>query len=77
MGPAAWADKASLRLKKKAYNGLYMTSHWPSNGVTLFPGALKDARLPDDAPKAKNPLRRLPDAAKTVEAMQVGWLVSC
>ncbi|KAK7094040.1 uncharacterized protein [Littorina saxatilis] len=70
MTPACWADKDSLRLKRKAYRELRMTTHWPSNGVRLFPNA-----LPEGAPRAKHPLKKLPEVAKTLEALQLAGVM--
>ncbi|XP_076452055.1 uncharacterized protein LOC143287717 [Babylonia areolata] len=70
MAPACWADKTSLRVKKRAYRELRMTSHWPSTGVRLFPP------LPPEAPRAKHPLKSLPKVATTLEAMQMAGVVS-
>ncbi|KAK7478157.1 hypothetical protein BaRGS_00030604, partial [Batillaria attramentaria] len=70
MTPASWADKASLRLKKKAYRELRMTTHWPSQGVRLF-----QENLPEKAPRPKHPLKELPPVAKTLEAMQLAGVV--
>ncbi|KAL8569738.1 hypothetical protein ACOMHN_007261 [Nucella lapillus] len=70
MGPACWADKTSLRIKKRAYRERRLTTHWPSTGVRLFPP------LPPDAPKAKRSLKALPKIATTLEAMQLVGLIS-
>lgn len=70
MTPAAWADKESIRLKKKAYRELRMTSHWPSQAIRLLP-----ENLPEKAACEKRPLKDLPLVAKTTEAMQLAGVV--
>ncbi|PVD36822.1 hypothetical protein C0Q70_03812 [Pomacea canaliculata] len=70
MTPAAWADKESIRLKKKAYRELRMTSHWPSQAIRLLP-----ENLPEKAACEKRPLKDLPLVAKTMEAMQLAGVV--
>lgn len=36
MTPAEWVNKTNLAKKRKAFNGMRMTTHWPHD-ITLFP----------------------------------------
>lgn len=38
MTPAVWASKKDFEVKKKAYEEMLCSAHWPSQGVKLFPG---------------------------------------
>ncbi|KAK7504942.1 hypothetical protein BaRGS_00003970 [Batillaria attramentaria] len=64
MTPASWAKAEDMALKQTAYNEMFLTRHWPSRGVWLFP---------DETPKTpeKHPLTELPEVARTVEARRL------
>lgn len=38
MTPAIWASKKDFEVKRKAYEEMLSSAHWPSQGVKLFPG---------------------------------------
>lgn len=61
MTPAAWATDEDIAQKRKAYNKLLMTTHWPSRGVSLFPERIGKAPT----------ISKLPDIAKTFEVKQL------
>ncbi|CAH1779138.1 unnamed protein product [Owenia fusiformis] len=37
MTPAIWSTVSDMEIKKRAYENMEMTSHWPSQGVSTFP----------------------------------------
>ena len=37
MTPAKWAKQSDLKKKRKAYDELLLTTHWPSTNVSTFP----------------------------------------
>ncbi|KAK7486099.1 hypothetical protein BaRGS_00022708, partial [Batillaria attramentaria] len=61
MAPARWAKPEDLAKKRQAYSKLRMTTHWPSQGVSLFGEREADEHQ-------VTPLKKLPDVARTEEA---------
>ncbi len=66
MGPAAWATEDDLELKRKAYNNLYNTAHWPTREVYIFKRSRGDV--------AKD-MVELPKVAKTDEAKRLAGVL--
>ena len=69
MGPANWATRRDLDLKRQAYERMLLTHHWPSRGVRLF-----EEVQPDVPPKRA--LTELPEVARSLEAMQLAGVES-
>ncbi|OWF46725.1 uncharacterized protein LOC110455311 [Mizuhopecten yessoensis] len=69
MTPASWATKESLDTKKEAYNGVAMTTHWPSQDVRIM------SSLPSQYSKNIGWLTELPEIAKTTEVKQLCGVV--
>ena len=68
MTPAVWATHADIALKKKAYEFMYMTTHWPSQKVVVWEDKFfKDKKGPGDP----WPEMTLPEVAKTPEARRL------
>ncbi|XP_046556715.1 uncharacterized protein LOC124265906 [Haliotis rubra] len=70
MTPAKWTDEESLEKKRKVYDEMLMTGHWPSNGIHIF-----SETLPPDAAKDPNPLIEHPPSARTKEAKQLAGVL--
>ena len=64
MGPAAWATEKDLSTKKRAYQNLKSTAHWPSRDVVI----MDVMDLPDDEQVLD---KRLPDIALTDKAKKL------
>ncbi|GFN95682.1 phytanoyl-coa dioxygenase phyh [Plakobranchus ocellatus] len=66
MTPSDWATPSDLEIKRKAYNDLRLTTHWPSQEVYTFSSVLnrRQARDPVESPV-------LPEVAKTDEAKRL------
>ena len=69
MTPASWATDEDIAVKRKAYEQMRMTTHWPSQKVTLFTN--KEIKGPRDP----YPEFTLPDIAKTDEAKKLVGLM--
>ncbi|XP_050412348.2 uncharacterized protein LOC126827159 [Patella vulgata] len=71
MAPKSWSSYQSLQTKKEAYENMRMTTHWPSNDIGLM-----SERLPDDIPDENpEPLKELPEIAKTAEAKMLAGVI--
>jgi len=70
MTPASWATEADLAVKRKAYETLELTRHWPSQNVQLF-----TFHKTVKGPKDPYPNFCLPDIAKTDEAKQLAGVL--
>lgn len=55
MTPAIWASSEDMEKKKMAYQNLNMTTHWPSQGVTIF----------RESSEEFNSITELPEVAKS------------
>ncbi len=65
MGPAAWATEKDIETKKRAYQKVLNTAHWPSRDVVIV-------NFAEDA-KAEN--LSLPDVALTDEARKLAGVL--
>ena len=64
MTPASWASKHDLGKKRRAYDELLLTNHWPSQMMRV---------LPEKTPSGQKDMyiKKLPDIAKSMEARQL------
>ncbi|XP_059153892.1 uncharacterized protein LOC131939536 isoform X1 [Physella acuta] len=66
MAPASWATPSDLQLKRKAYEELKLTTHWPSQGVAIFSTRINKNEVEDP-----NLLPELPEVARSDEAKRL------
>lgn len=72
MGPAVWAKKKDIQLKKKAYNDMVGTAHWSCQGVWLFPSTTEAKSCKDK--KIIEMINEQPDIAKTKTVKQLAGI---
>ena len=65
MGPAAWATEKDLNKKKRAYENIQNTAHWPCRDVIIM--------VSSDTGQAGDPC--LPDVALTDEARKLAGIL--
>ncbi len=66
MAPAKWADFIDLAEKKRGYETMRTSNHWPANGAHLFK---------DYAPVKNKDFLEQPDIAKTDEAKRLSGVL--
>ncbi|RUS81803.1 hypothetical protein EGW08_010440, partial [Elysia chlorotica] len=70
MTPAAWASPSDLQVKRRAYQELKMTTHWPSEEVNTFSVYINKGKAKDPAE-----LCDLPEIAKSEEAKRLAGVL--
>lgn len=70
MTPAIWATKEDLKVKREAYEKLYMTTHWSSQEVGYF-----KTHIPSYSPSDVAYPREHPAIAKTREAKLLSGVI--
>ncbi|CAC5425690.1 unnamed protein product [Mytilus coruscus] len=69
MAPAIWATEQDIEMKKKAYNEMVATAHWPSQGVWIFPKTSEREATKKFA--HLEIIEELPEVAQTEEVLQM------
>ncbi|XP_005103200.1 uncharacterized protein LOC101860185 [Aplysia californica] len=70
MTPASWATDSDLAVKRKAYENLMLTTHWPSQKILLFPDDIDKKEASDPYPEFT-----LPELACTDEAKKLAGVM--